>query len=133
MYFRKTITLQTNSCHNLDPLQMICISFQIGFRPGGLPPARISTGRFRLQPDRPYTMYIDVSLCSKSFKKIAVLSFSKLSFKVVSAYMLPQSSDICLQKSSDMLNKNTLGVKNVRGQSEATCKQAGATKSFDIS
>ena len=32
-----------------------------------------------------------------------------------------------------MLNKNTLGVKKVRGQSEATCKQAGATKSFDIS
>ena len=31
-------------------------------------------------------------------KKIAVLSFSKLSFKVASAYMLPQSSDICLQK-----------------------------------
>ena len=27
-----------------------------------------------------------------------VLSFSKLSFKVVFAYMLPQSSDICLQK-----------------------------------
>ena len=32
-----------------------------------------------------------------------------------------------------MLNKNTLGVKKVRGQSEATYKQAGATKSFDIS
>ena len=32
-----------------------------------------------------------------------------------------------------MLNKNTLGVKKVRGQSEATCKQAGATESFDIS
>ena len=32
-----------------------------------------------------------------------------------------------------ILNKNTLGVKKVRGQSEATCKQAGATKSFDIS
>ena len=32
-----------------------------------------------------------------------------------------------------MLNKNTLGVKKVWGQSEATCKKAGATKSFDIS
>ena len=32
-----------------------------------------------------------------------------------------------------MLNKNTLGVKKVLGQSEATYKQAGATKSFDIS
>ena len=31
-------------------------------------------------------------------KKIAVLNFSKLSLKVASAYMLPQSSDICLQK-----------------------------------
>ena len=31
------------------------------------------------------------------------------------------------------LNKNTLGVKKVQGQSEATCKQAGATESFDIS
>ena len=48
--------------------------------------------------------------------------------------MLPQSSDTYLfTKSSDMLNKNTLGVKKVRGQSEATCKQAGTTKSFDIS
>ena len=46
-------------------------------------------------------------------KKITGLSFSKLGFKVASAYMLPQSSDICLQKSSDMLNKNTLGVKKV--------------------
>ena len=34
----------------------------------------------------------------KVLKKIAVLSFSKLSFKVASVYMLPQSSDICLQK-----------------------------------
>ena len=32
-----------------------------------------------------------------------------------------------------MLNKNTLGVKKVRVQSEATIKQAGVTKSFDIS
>ena len=38
-------------------------------------------------------------------KKIMVLNFSKLSFKLVSAYMLPQSSDICF-----MLNKNTWGV-----------------------
>ena len=38
-----------------------------------------------------------------------------------------------LSEVDTMLNKNTLGVKKVRGQSEATCKQAGATKSFDIS
>ena len=68
-------------------------------------------------------------------KKIAVFSFSKLRFKVASAYyMLSQSSGICLQNVySDMLNKNTLGVKKVRGQSEAACKQAGATKRYDIS
>ena len=29
MYLRKAITLQTDSCHNLDPFQMICISFEI--------------------------------------------------------------------------------------------------------
>ena len=29
-----------------------------------------------------------------------------------------------------MLNKNTLGVKKVRGQSEAACKQADATKAL---
>ena len=46
-------------------------------------------------------------------------------------YASTKCSDICLQKSSDMLNKNTWGVKEVRGQSEAACKQAGATKSFD--
>ena len=74
----------------------------------------------------------NLSLCSESKKRIAVLSFSKLSFKVCSIclYILPQSSDFT--KSSDMLNKNTLGVKKVRGQSEATCKQASATKIFDI-
>ena len=32
----------------------------------------------------------------------------------------------------EMLNKNTLGVKKVRGQSEAAL-QTGATKNFDIS
>ena len=34
---------------------------------------------------------------------------------------------------SRMLHKNTLGVKKVQGQSEAACKQAGVTKTFDIS
>ena len=29
MYLRKAITLQVDSCHNLDPLEMICINFQI--------------------------------------------------------------------------------------------------------
>ena len=45
-------------------------------------------------------------------KKIVVLSFSKISFKVASPYMLPQSSNMYLfTKNSDMLNKNILGVK----------------------
>ena len=35
------------------------------------------------------------------------------------------------QKSSVMLNKNTMGVKKVGGQSEAAL-QTGATKNFDI-
>ena len=39
--------------------------------------------------------------------------------------MLLKSSDICLQKvASDVLNKNTLGIKKVWGQSEAACMQA---------
>ena len=59
---------------------MICISFQI------------------------YNMYVDVSLYIVEVKKIVVLRFSKLSFTVASAYILPQNI-------SDMLNKNTLGVK----------------------
>ncbi len=29
MYLRRAITLQVESCHNLDPLEMICINFQI--------------------------------------------------------------------------------------------------------
>ena len=29
MYLRKAITLQVDSCHNLDPLEIICINFQI--------------------------------------------------------------------------------------------------------
>ena len=46
------------------------------------------------------------------------MSFSKLSFKVASAYMLPQCSNICLQKV--VAKQNHLGCKKVRGQSEAT-------------
>ena len=46
--------------------------------------------------------------------------------------MLPQSI-VLPTKFIYKKNKNTLGVKKVRGQSEAACKQAGETKSFDIS
>ena len=42
------------------------------------------------------------------------------------------ASNNSFQKSGDMLNKNTLGVKKVRGQLEAAL-QTGATKNFDIS
>ena len=45
-----------------------------------------------------------------SVQKVIGLSFLKLSFKEASVYKLPQSSDM-FTKSSDMLNKNTLGVK----------------------
>ena len=54
----------------------------------------------------------------------------------VSALIISTGNNICLyfQKSSDMLNKNTLGIKKVRGQSEAAL-QIGicVTKNFDIS
>ena len=43
-------------------------------------------------------------------KKNRGLEFLKTTFKVVYVYILPQSSDM-FTKSSDMLNKNTLGVK----------------------
>ena len=90
IYLRKAITLQADSFHNLDPRQMICISFEI------------------------HNLYWCITLYWK-LKKIAGLSFSKLSFKVASAYMLPQSSNICLQKVVIyMLNKNTWGVKSAR-------------------
>ena len=47
------------------------------------------------------------------------LSFSKLSFKVASASMLPQSSSICLQTVVIYAKQKHLGCKKVRGQSEA--------------
>ena len=43
------------------------------------------------------------------------MSFSKLNFKLASVYILPQSIDL-FAKSTDMLNKNTLDVENMRGQ-----------------
>ena len=62
-------------------------------------------------------------------KKISGLSFSKfnLQYCVLSKYklcpcstsLLLASNNICFQKSGDMLNKNTLDVEKVRGQSEA--------------
>ena len=62
-------------------------------------------------------------------KKNRGLEFFKI--KLQSSICLYASTNL-FTKSSDMLNKNTLGVKKVRGQSEAIYKQAGATKSFDI-
>ena len=48
-----------------------------------------------------------------------------------STSLLLASNSICFQKSGDMLNKNTLGVKKVRAQLEAAL-ETGATKNFDI-
>ena len=62
-------------------------------------------------------------------KKIVGLSFSKLSFKVAYAYM----SIFVYTKSSDMLNKNTWGVKKCGANQKQHCKQAGTTKRFNIS
>ena len=45
--------------------------------------------------------------CIVKIKKIVDLSFSKLSFKVASAYILPQSSNICLQKVCDEVFLNS--------------------------
>ena len=57
---------------------------------------------------------------------------SKYKLCPCSTSLLLASNNICLQKSGDMLNKNTLGIKKVRGQLEAAL-QTGATKNFDIS
>ena len=52
---------------------------------------------------------------------------SKYKLCPCSTSLLLASNNICFQKSGDMLNKNTLGVKKVRGQLEAAL-QTGATK-----
>ena len=57
---------------------------------------------------------------------------SKYKLCPCSTSLLLASNNICFQKSGDMLNKNTLGVKKVQGQLEAAL-QTGATKNFDIS
>ena len=57
---------------------------------------------------------------------------SKYKLCPCSTSLLLASTNICFQKSGDMLNKNTLGVKKVRGQLEAAL-QTGATKNLDIS
>ena len=70
MYLRKAITLQADSCHNpANDLHKLLD-----------------------------TQFILMHHSVLKVKKIAGLSFLKLSFKVASAYILPQSSNICLQK-----------------------------------
>ena len=54
--------------------------------------------------------YIDVSLCTKSY---AGLISIKLGFKVASPYILPQCSDICLQKVMIYAKQKYLGRKKV--------------------
>ena len=59
--------------------------------------------------------------------------FTKLSFKVAYAYVCVFTKcDICLQ-CSDVLNKNTLGVKKCKVNQKQHCKQVGVSKNFDIS
>ena len=62
-------------------------------------------------------------------KKIAVLSFSRLSF-IVHLLICYHKVVLFVYKSSDMLNKNIL-IKKVRGQSETACKHAGMTISAE--
>ena len=73
MYLIKAVTLEADSCHNLDLRQLSVI-----------------------QSILMYQSVVEV-------KKIIGFSFSKLSFKVASACMLPQGSDICLQTRICML------------------------------
>ena len=103
MYLRKAITLQADNCHNLDPGWQMI-----------------------------YISFRCITLYSK-LKKIAGLSFPKLSFKVASAYICFHKVVIFVYKSSDMLNKNTWGVKKCEANQKQHCKQACATKNSDIS
>ena len=64
--------------------------------------------------------------CRPGFFKIQLQSL------IYNNYCMIASNNICFQKSDDMLNKKTLGVKKVQGQLEAAL-QTGATKNFDIS
>ena len=73
MYLRKAITLQTNSCHNLDPLN--------------------SNDLHKLSEIQIHNLAILIYHFVVKVKKYCSLEFSKLSLKVASAYMLPQSSD----------------------------------------
>ena len=79
MYLRKTITLQADSCHNLDPRQMICICFEL-----------------HAQCISIYHSVVKVKNC--------VFEFFELQIASACTYA----------SSSDMLSKNTWGVKNWR-------------------
>ena len=70
------------------------------------------------------------SFCTESLKTIAGLSFSKISFKVVSVYILTQSSDM-FTKSSDIYAKQKHpGCKKCKANKKQPYLYA--TKSFDI-
>ena len=56
-------------------------------------------------------------------KKIMVLRFSKLSYKVPSAYMLSTSSDICLQNVYTYAKQKHLERKKCKANRKQHCKQ----------
>ena len=70
-------------------------------------------------------MHLDGFFCGFSLEPIEITQIVRVSccYSNVLSYKVPI---IMLTKSSDMLNKNTWGVKKVRGQEEP------ATKSSDI-
>ena len=65
-------------------------------------------------------------------RQYCVLGKYKLCPCSTSLLLASNNIHLYFQKSSDMLNKNILGVKKVRDQSEAAL-QTGVTKNFDIS
>ena len=66
------------------------------------------------------------------FRKHYFAKFLPPKFLLYGTSLLLASNNIC-QKSSDMLNKNTLGINKVRGQSEAALQTGMCDQKFDIS
>ena len=77
MYLRKSITLQADSCHSLDPWH-------------------------KLLDTQSVLMYLSVL----KVKKSCGLDFFKIKLQTSSAYIPPQSSNICLQQVDVLPSKN---------------------------
>ena len=105
MCLREVSTLLVDYSHNMDHKQMICLKLQI------------------------HKLYCCMNLQWK-FKEIMTRHFFKFTFIM---YQYKCCTQVMLTKSSDILNKNTLGVKKVRGQAEvALWVSLHVTKIFDI-